>query len=130
MAIRPSPFAFNPPITYRPISNDLSPNHPSPNLQSEHPCRRDWPPPDLYFADDVPLRHESPMAAVRAVIAVIAHHEVIPLGYHLRSPVVVRPIFVGNEVITHRRFVHVDVAVDDANGIAFFGDHALDERFV
>src|SRR5687768_6219070 len=85
------------------------------------------PPTDLDFADDVFLRHEAPVAAVGAVVAVIAHYEVIPLGDHLRAPVVVTAILGGDEVIPHRHVVHIDASVDHAHGVAFLGDHALDE---
>ena len=43
---------------------------------SEHPRVRERPPPQLHLADDVFLRHPPPVTAVRAVVPVIAHHEV------------------------------------------------------
>jgi hypothetical protein len=42
----------------------------------------------------------------------------------------VAPVFRGHEVVAHRHVVHVDTTVDDAHGVAFFGDDALDERLV
>src|SRR5258708_6669762 len=47
------------------------------------------PPAHLHFADDVLLRHGTPMAAVGAVVPVVAHHEVVALLDYLRTPVVV-----------------------------------------
>src|SRR5437763_166795 len=44
------------------------------------------PPADFHLADDVFLRHRSPVAAVGAVVAVIAHDEVIALLHDLRAP--------------------------------------------
>ena len=70
------------------------------------------------------------MAAVGAVVPVVAEHEVVALWNHLRAPVVMRAIVLGHEVVLHRRFVHEDVAVDDAHGVALFGNHALHERLV
>src|SRR5215831_20251 len=54
------------------------------------------PPPDLDLADDVFLRHWPPVAAVGAVVAVIAHHEVIPLLDDLRTPVIMASEFLGH----------------------------------
>src|SRR5512138_953080 len=49
----------------------------------------EWPPPHFALADDVLLRHGPPVTAVRAVVAVIAHDEVVALLHDLRAPVVV-----------------------------------------
>src|SRR5258706_6077891 len=59
------------------------------NSSSEDPRGRHRPPAELDLADDVLLRHHAPVAAVGAVVAMVAHHEVIPFGNHLRAPVVV-----------------------------------------
>src|SRR5581483_1012661 len=88
---------------------------------------RNGPPPELHFADDVFLRHHSPMPAVRTVVPVIAHHKVIAYGNHLRSPVVVAAELGRHVVVFQRDIVHVDTSVDDADRVTFFGDDALDE---
>src|SRR5476649_558519 len=41
------------------------------------------------LADDVFVRHETPVTAVRAIVAVIAHHEVITCWYYARKTVFV-----------------------------------------
>src|SRR5712691_1243744 len=91
---------------------------------------RDRPPTELHFADDVLLRHEAPVAAVGAVVPVIAHHEVVALGHDGGTEVVVAPELGRDEPIVHRHVVHVHTPVDDAHGVAFLGDDALDERLV
>ena len=55
-------------------------------------ARGNRPPADLHLADDVLLRHHAPVPAVGAVVAVVAHHEVVALGNHLRPPVVVAAV--------------------------------------
>src|SRR5690242_18855039 len=100
---------------------------PSPDQLLKHPRRRHRPPPQLHFADDVLLRHHAPVTAVGAVVAMIAHDEVIAVGNHLRTPVVMASIFSGDVVVVEGYIVHVHAAVDDAHGIAFFGNHPLDE---
>src|SRR5579872_3436332 len=47
------------------------------------------PPADFDLADDVLLRHGAPVAAVGAVVAMIAHDEVVALLDDLRAPIVV-----------------------------------------
>src|SRR4029453_18978852 len=72
---------------------------------SEHPRSRYRPPTYLNLADNVALGHEAPMAAVRAVVAMVPEHKVVALGNHLRAPIVVRPEILRDEVVFHRRFV-------------------------
>src|SRR4029450_9807538 len=60
--------------------------------RSERAHRRERPPAQLHSTDDVLLRDESPVAAVRAVVPVITHHEVVPLRNNLRPPIVVAAI--------------------------------------
>ena len=81
----------------------------------------------MHAADDVLLGHESPMPAVRAVVAVIAHDEVIAVINPLRTEVVVAAILGRHEVVGERNVVHVDATVHDPNLVAFFGDDPLDE---
>jgi hypothetical protein len=76
------------------------------------------PPADLHLADDVLLRHGAPVAAVGAVVAVVAHDEVVALLDHLRAPVVVAAEFGGNVVVVERDVVDVDAAVDNPHRIA------------
>src|SRR5205814_3591174 len=45
---------------------------------------------DDRLADDVRPRQEAPEAAVVGLVAVVAHHEVMPRGHHDRTPVVRR----------------------------------------
>src|SRR5262245_13581790 len=97
---------------------------------SEHASGRYRPPAQLHFADDVFLRHHAPVTAVGAVVAVIAHYEVVTLGNHLRAPVVVAAEFAGHVVVFERDVVHVDAAIDDPDRVALFGNHALDERLL
>src|SRR6266853_4965652 len=85
------------------------------------------PPAHLDLADDVLLRHRAPVAAVGAVVAVIAHDEVVALLHGLRAPVVVAAEFLRDVVVVERDAVDVDVPVDDADDIAFFRDDSLDE---
>src|SRR4029450_3366292 len=47
------------------------------------------PPPYLHFADNVLLGYLTPVAAIGAVVAVIAHDKVVALLHDLRAPVVV-----------------------------------------
>src|SRR5204863_8424772 len=94
---------------------------------SEHPRRWYRPPAELHFADDVFLRHHAPVPAVGAVVAVIAHHEVIAVGNDLRPPVVVAAVLVRHVVVLQWEVVDIDTAVDDADGVAFLRDHAFDE---
>src|SRR5262245_58365429 len=90
----------------------------------------DRPPPQLDLSDDVFLRHEAPVTAVGAVFPVITHHEVVTLGYDRRAEIVVAAELRRDESVVHRDIVHVHAAVHDSDGIAFFGNHALDERLV
>src|SRR6185436_5352318 len=43
------------------------------------------PPDQKRLADDVLIRHESPVPAVAAAVAVVAHHEVIPGRHRARK---------------------------------------------
>ena len=83
--------------------------------RSERAHCRERPPAPLHSTDDVLLRDESPVAAVRAVVPVIAHYEVVPLRNNLRSPIVVAAILGDHERIAHRDVIDVNAAVDDAN---------------
>src|SRR4051812_33344647 len=86
------------------------------------------PPPDLHHADDVLLRHGTPVAAVGTVVAMVAHDEVVALLHDLRAPIVVAAEFLRHVVVVQGNVVDVDVAVHNANGIAFPGDDPLDEH--
>src|SRR5215510_3886938 len=88
------------------------------------------PPPHLDLADDVFLRHRSPVTAVGAVVAVIAHDEVVALLNDLRTPVVVAAEFLRDVVVLQRDAVDVDMPVHDPDRVALFGDHALDEHLL
>ena len=70
------------------------------------------------------------MAAVGAVVAVVAHDEVVALLHDLRAPVVVAAEFGRHVVVVQRDVVDVDVAVHDPDRVAFPGDHALDEHLL
>ena len=70
------------------------------------------------------------MTAVGAVVPVIAHHEVVALRHHLWPPVVVAAVLARDEGIVHRHVVAEHAAVDNADLIAFFRDHTLDERLL
>src|SRR6266576_464440 len=80
------------------------------------------------LADNIFLRNESPMTAVGAVVAVVAHHEVIPLGYHGRTKIVMAAVLGQHEIVPQQYVVDVDAAVDDAERVAFLGDDPLDKR--
>ncbi len=60
----------------------------------------------------------------------VAHDEVVAFGYHLRSPVLVALVLLGDERVVHRHIVDVHLAVDDADALVFLGDHPLDEGLV
>src|SRR4051812_48078228 len=94
--------------------------------RSEHAGVRQRPPPELHLADDVLLRHEAPVPAVGAVVAMVAHHEVVAFRHHLRAPVVVAAILVRHEGVVHRDVVAEHPAVDDPHLIALFRDYPLD----
>src|SRR5262245_19051942 len=96
----------------------------------EHARRRHRPPAELHASDDVFLRHHAPVATVGAVVAMIAHHEVVAVGNHLRTPVVVAAILSGYVIVIQRNVVHIHAAVDDAHGVPVLGDDALHERFL
>src|SRR5438477_9286742 len=97
---------------------------------SEDAGGRDGPPAQLHFADDVLLGHHPPVAAVRAVVPMVAHHEVIAFGNDLWSPVVVAAVLGRDVVVVQRHVVHVHAPVHDAHRVALFGDDALHERLV
>src|SRR5262245_5089830 len=86
------------------------------------------PPPYLYFADDVLLGYLTPVAAIGAVVAVIAHDEVVALLHDLRAPIVVAAKSGWHVVIAERTIVHVHPAVDDSDSVPFLCDHALYEH--
>src|SRR5262245_12618333 len=69
------------------------------------------PPPQLDFPDNVLLGHETPMAAVGAVVPVVTHHEVVTLGHDSRAEVVVAAELRRDEPVVHRHVVHVHAAV-------------------
>ena len=80
------------------------------------------------LCDDVSLGHHAPVAAVRAVVAVVAHRVA------LRNPATVPVVLAARCRSPHKSsfsrmsFRH---AVDDtARCLAFLGDHALHERLV
>src|SRR5690242_13210265 len=93
----------------------------------EHASMRDRPPSHLHSADDVLLRNHTPVPAVRTVIAMIAHHEVIAFLDARRPEIVMAAIFGRHEVINHRHVVDIHSAVNDPNLVALFGNDALDE---
>src|SRR5262245_5578489 len=95
----------------------------SPAALLEDMRRRDRPPPELYASDDVFLRHHSPVTAVGAVVAVIAHDEIVTVRNDLRSVVVVAAELWWHVVVVERDVVHIHAAVDDTHVVAFFGDH-------
>src|SRR2546428_11723169 len=66
---------------------------------SEDPGILKRPPSDLDLTDDVPLRNGTPVAAVRAVVPVVAHHEIVALLDRLGSVIVVAAEFVGHVVV-------------------------------
>src|SRR6476619_1932608 len=96
-----------------------SPLVPESPALSKDARRGNGPPADLHLADDVFLGHHAPVATVRAVVAVIAHHEVVALGNHLRPPVVVAAILARHVIVLQRDVIDVDAAVDDADRVAF-----------
>ena len=75
---------------------------------SEDPRVGNRPPVKLHAADDVFLWHHSPMPAVRAVVAMVAHHEVVPVVDPLGAEVVVAAILRWYEVVRQWHIVHVD----------------------
>jgi hypothetical protein len=60
----------------------------------------------------------------------VAHHEVIALRHDRGSEIIVAAVLRRHEVVLHWHVIHEHAAVDDANLIAFLGNHALDERLV
>src|ERR1700691_4058059 len=88
--------------------------------ESENPRGRHRPPAKLNLSDDVPLWYEAPGPAVRAVVPVIAHDEVVALGDHLRPPVVMAPVLLRHVIVVQRDLVDVHLAVDDPHRVAFF----------
>src|SRR5689334_8366453 len=75
------------------------------------------PPANLHLADDVFLRHGAPVTAVRTVVPVIAHHEVIPLLDDRWAPVVVAPEFFRHIIVVQRNIVDVHVTVDNTDRV-------------
>src|SRR5262249_27964175 len=69
------------------------------------------PPADFDLPDDVLFRDEAPVPAVRAVVAVVAHDEVVALPNHVRAPIVMAAELVGNVVVSQRLIVDVDATV-------------------
>ncbi len=70
------------------------------------------------------------MAAVGAVVAVVAHDEVVPLRNHLGAPVVVAAVLARHVLVVERDVVDVHPAVHDADRVAFLRDDPLHERLV
>jgi hypothetical protein len=68
--------------------------------------------------------------AVGAVVAVVAHHEVIAFVDDLRAEVIVAAVVGRHEAVVERHVIAVDPAADDADLIPFFRDDALDERLL
>src|SRR4029453_1994379 len=102
-----------------------------PSIQPlEHSRRGDRPPAELDLADDVLLRHHPPVAAVRAVVPMIAHDEIVALGNDLWSPFIMASILGRDVVVVERDVVHVNATVHDAHGITFFGNDPLHEWLV
>ena len=99
-------------------------------MTSEDPGVLQRPPADLHLADDVFLRHRTPVAAVGAVVPVVAHHEVVALLHDRRAPVVVAAELLRHVVVVQRHVVDVDAAVDDPDRVAFLRDHPLDEHLL
>lgn len=60
----------------------------------------------------------------------ITHHEVVPSGHYLRTPVLVTAILRRYERLFHQPLITEDATVDDADVITLYRDDALDKRFV
>src|ERR1043166_210521 len=99
-------------------------------VSSEDPRVLKRPPPNLHFAHDVLLRDRSPVAAVGAVVAMVAHDEVVALLNDLWTPIVVAAEFRRDVLVVQRNVVHVDATVHNAHRVALFGDDALDEHLL
>ena len=81
------------------------------------------------LADHRVLRDRAPLAAVRALAPVVAHHVVVALGdLDLLGQVAEPALGVeARERLVLALPVEVDGAVDDLQAVAAHGDHALDE---
>jgi len=58
----------------------------------------------------------------------VAHHEVIALLHHLRTPVIVTAEVVADLVVAQRLIVDILGTVLTSNGVTFFCNHPLDEQ--
>src|SRR3954452_2988152 len=96
----------------------------------EHLAVADGPPAQLHLSGDVLLGDEAPLPAVVTVVPMIAHYEVVALGDHLRTPVVVAAVFLRDEAVVDGNAVAEPAAGHDPHLIPFGGDPPLHERLV
>src|SRR5688500_2012545 len=99
----------------------LSPFRPSELVDARPPAQGDP-------ADDVVVGHEAPVPAVRAVVAAIAEHEIVPGRDHQRRMRVMAAGDDGDIGFVEREVVHEHAAVLDPDGVTSGGDDPLDER--
>src|SRR5262249_3277269 len=86
------------------------------------------PPAGVHLADDGATRHGTPVAAVGAAIAMVAHHEVVVGGDAVWAPVLMAAEDRLDVAIVERLVVDEDAATFDGDDIAFLRDDALDEN--
>src|SRR6476620_3619643 len=91
-------------------------------------CRR--PPPGVHLTDDVFLRHQTPVAAVGTVVAMVTQDEIEAGAAGFWPEGFVTAVLGGDIAVVERHVVHIDIPAGDADRVALFGDDALDERFV
>ena len=100
-----------------------------PNLQNNRVCgighQR-----SCTLPDDVPLRHESPVPAVEAVVPIVAHHEVVAFRHDLRAPIIVAAVTRKAGTNRPSGCRCGNLAGDDPHRVTFLRDDALDERLL
>ena len=67
------------------------------------------------------------MAAVRAIIPVVSHHEIVSRRHDLPSVIFVAPEVERDVLVADRHLVHEDVSIVDPDGVALFSDDPLDK---
>ena len=88
------------------------------------------PPAELDFSDDVAFWNLAPMSAIRTVVAMVAHDEVVGFADHFRAVVFVAPEIQWYIIIGKKHFIHINSSVFDPDRVAFLCDDPLDEGLV
>src|ERR1700722_10824396 len=76
---------------------------------------------------DIFARNEAPVAAVVRILAIVAHHEILPGGNFVRYAIFLRIRRIGTVRFAERLPIHVDHTGLDFDGVAGKPDAAFDE---